>query len=134
MSKSAEWAAEVEQKEMDKKEAQKRSSPLESLYLLDKEIAVLNKQIKEKRITREATLAGVLSRNMMNEGGYSLIMKTSSKRIPDIQKFKEMFKESFDSLIKIELGKADQILGKELVTSACEIEQIVSYAVLKDVK
>ena len=134
MSKMAEWAAEVEQEEMDKKEAQKRFSPLESLYLLDKEIAVLNKQIKEKKITREATLAGVLSRNMMRESGYSLIMKTSSKRIPDIQKFKEMFKESFDSLIKIELGKADQILGKELVTSACEIEQVVSYAVLKEVE
>ena len=134
MSKMAEWAAEVEQEEMDKKEAQKRSSPLESLYLLDKEIAVLNKQIKEKKITREATLAGVLSRNMMRESGYSLIMKTSSRRIPDIQKFKEMFKESFDSLIKIELGKADQILGKELVTSACEIEQVVSYAVLKEVE
>ena len=110
------------------------TSPLESLYTLDKEIATLNKQLREKKMSREATLAGVLSRNLMKEGGYALIMKTSSKRIPDIQKFKELFVGAFDSIIEIKLGKADQILGKDIVTSACEIERVVSYAVLCEVE
>jgi hypothetical protein len=125
VSKMAELAAQKEQEEIWIKE-----SSLKELYELDKEISNLNKALKGQKEYRECLLAGILSRNTFNEAGYSLIRKTSSKRIPDIQKFKEMFKESFDSLIKIELGKADQILGKELVTSACDIEQVFTYAVL----
>jgi ribosomal protein S17E len=103
---------------------------LKDLYELDHEISKIRKDLKSKEEARDCLLAGILSKNITTEEGYALLPKTKNVRVPIIQKFRELLGEQFDSMIKIQIGKVEKILSKEIINSACYIDQVVSYIVV----
>jgi len=103
---------------------------LKDLYELDREISKIRKDLKSKEEARDCLLAGILSKNITTEEGYALLPKTKNVRVPIIQKFRELLGEQFDSMIKIQIGKVEKILSKEIINSACYIDQVVSYIVV----
>lgn len=103
---------------------------LKELFDLDAELRDLRKKVKGKEIERESLLAGILSKDITKEGDLVLVPKSKNVRVPIIQKFRDLLGDKFDSVIKIQIGKAEEILTKEVVTSACIFEQYLTYSVI----
>lgn len=106
------------------------TTPLKDLYELDHKISKIRKNLKSKEEMRESLLAGILSKNITTEEGYVLLPKTKNVRVPIIQKFRELLGDQFDSMIKIQIGKVEKIISKEIINSACRFDQVVFYIVV----
>jgi hypothetical protein len=107
---------------------------LKELFDLDAELKDLRKKVKDKEIERESLLAGILSKDITKEDNLVLTPNTKNVRVPVIQKFRDLLGDKFDSVIKIQIGKAEEILTKEVVTSACTFEQHITYSVIDEGK
>ena len=103
---------------------------LKDLFELDREISKIRKDLKSKEEVRDCLLAGILSKNITSEEGYVLLPKIKNVRVPIIQRFRELLGDQFDLMIKVQIGKIEKILSKEIVTSACRFDQIVYYTVV----
>ena len=103
---------------------------LKELYELDLEISKIRKDLKSKEEARDCLLAGILSKNITTEEGYVLLPKVKNVRVPIIQKFRELLGDQFDAMIKIQIGKVEKILSRDIINSACRFDQVVSYIVV----
>jgi hypothetical protein len=103
---------------------------LKDLFELDREISKIRKDLKSKEEVRDCLLAGILSKNITAEEGYVLLPKVKNVRVPIIQKFRELLGDQFDAMIKIQIGKVEKILSRDIINSACRFNQIVYYTVV----
>jgi len=106
---------------------------LAELFQIDRDISVMRMKLHEAEIIRESILAGILSANVTKQRGYELSKYVKqTKRVPRTEEFVRGFaREIIIQIVDVNLGRADELIGRDRVTSLCEMRPLMAYCVIE---
>jgi hypothetical protein len=106
-----------DKRDMDVKVFEEQNIVLQDQYnSIFKEICD-NAKFEEDRFLIAAKIKG----DSYKEGRYRIIRRSIDKRTLNQAKFKKLYPKEFENIAKVELGKADNAIGKDKVTALCTI-------------
>lgn len=110
-------------------------STLAEIAAMDDQIAHMRKELKRLEEERECVVAGALSRGETSDDTYTLTKRIKEVRMMDAEKFASLYPDVYRLLaiptVKIDMKKADELLGKINVAKACNVREDVSYVLIE---
>lgn len=114
----------------DNSEEHELPNSLEKIYHLNQEISTLTDKLKDLKAIKDGLLDQLVKSGTKQQGKYVLQSSIRRVRQLNIEAFKQVYPDVFMKIGSVTLKNADEVIGKDEVTSLCTYKESIKYDVI----